>query len=74
MDRTVLPGNPGEEAADGVAGAGDRPRIAHSQGRVSSRDNSGRVDSRPRVADRTVIKAALGVHTDRSSADSAQVR
>lgn len=72
MDRTVLPGNPAEEAAGGVVGAEDRARMAHSQGKgKGSRDNSGRGDSRPRVADRIAAMAGQGALTDRNSAGSA---
>ncbi len=73
MDRTVLPGNPVGEAADGVVGAGDRASMADSQaGRVNK--DSGREASRPRVAGRTAIMAGRAAPIGRSSAGNAWVR
>lgn len=73
MDRTVLPGNPAGEAADGVAGAEDRASTALP--RVSSRDkDSGREASRHRVADKIVATAGQAVPTGKNSADSARGR
>jgi hypothetical protein len=69
VDRTVLPGNPAGEAADGVVGAEDRARMALKQGR-GSRDNSGRADSRPRAADKIVAMAGRAVPIGKNSADS----
>lgn len=73
MDRTVLPGNPAGEAADGVAGAEDRPSTADNRRRVSSR-GSGREANRPRVADRTAIMAGPAALTGKSSANNARGR
>ena len=72
MDRTVLPGNPGEEAADGVAGAKDQASTADSLHRVSK--DSGRGAIRPKAAGRTVIMAALAALIGRNSANSAPGR
>ncbi len=73
MDRTVLPGNPAEEAADGVVGAEDRANTADSLGRVSK--DSGKGAIRPRAAARTAITAGSRVAlTGKSSADSAPGR
>ncbi len=72
MDRTVLPGNPVGEAADGVVGVEDRASMADSQvGRVNK--DSGKA-SRPRVADRIVIMAGRGAPIGRNSAGSARAR
>lgn len=73
MDRTVLPGNPAGEAADGVVGAEDRASTALSQVK-DSKDNSGRADNRPRVADKIVAMAGRAVPTARSSVGSAPGR
>ncbi len=55
MDRTVLPGIPAGEAADGVVGAEDRASTADSLHRVSK--GSGKGASRPRAAGKTAIMA-----------------
>jgi hypothetical protein len=72
VDRTVLPGNPGEEAADGVVGAEDRASTADSLHRVSK--DSGRGAIRPREAGRTAIPAGRAAPIGRSSGSSAQGR
>lgn len=76
MDRTVLPGNPAGEAADGVAGAEDRASTALSLVKDSrdNRDNNGRADSRPRAADKTVAMADRAVPIGRSSVGNAPGR
>ena len=68
MDRTVLPGNPAGEAADGAVGVEDRASTADSRAGRANKD-SGRGASRARVADRIAIMA--GVPTGRNSAGNA---
>lgn len=71
MDRTVLPGNPAGEAADGAVGVEDRASMADSQAGKANQD-SGRGASRPRAAGRIAIMA--GVPTGRNSAGNARAR
>ncbi len=72
MDRTVLPGNPGEEAADGVVGAEDRANTADSLHRVSK--DSGRGAIRPKAAARTATMADQPARIGKNSGNSAQGR
>ena len=72
MDRTVLPGNPGEEAADGVVGAEDRANTAGSLHRVSK--DSGKGAIRLKAAARTAIMAVRAGPTGRNSASNAPGR
>ncbi len=74
MDRTVLPGNPGGEAADGVVGAEDRASTADSLGRVNRDRDNGRVAIKPRAADRTAITVGQDARIGRSSGASAPGR
>lgn len=74
MDRTVLPGNPAGEAADGVVGAEDRASTADSPHRVSKDKDSGRGASRPRVAAKIAAMAGQDVPTARNSVVSAPGR
>jgi hypothetical protein len=71
VDRTVLPGNPAGEAADGAVGVEGRASMADSRAGRANKDN-GRGGSRPRVADRIAITG--GVLTGRNSVGSAPDR
>ncbi len=74
MDRTVLPGNPAGEAADGVVGAEDLASTADRPARVSkgrvNRD-SGKVAIKPRAAAKAVIRVAPADPIAKNSANSA---
>jgi hypothetical protein len=74
VDRTVLPGNPGEEAADGVVGAEDRASTADSPHRASKDRDSGRGAIRPKAAARTAITGGRVARIAKSSAANAPGR
>ncbi|MGE5113605.1 MAG: hypothetical protein ACM3JB_22305 [Acidobacteriaceae bacterium] len=62
MDRTVLPGNPAGEAADGVVDAVDPASMVLSQGSRVNKDNRDfprRVDSRGRGGKAVDLEAVV---------------
>jgi hypothetical protein len=69
VDRTVLPGIPAEEAADGVVGAEDLANKAGSLHRVSK--DSGKGAIRLKAPARTAIMAGRADPTGRNSASNA---